>query len=77
MIRISPGALSRAAGLIAWVKPLQEEDQDAWLGTEEVFIGESVAVFGPIREVRLLRTADFACSKSGRARTRFGAFFRL
>jgi hypothetical protein len=31
----------------------------------------------PLLEVRVLRTADFACSRSGRARTRFGDFFFL
>lgn len=28
----------------------------------------------PLRDVRLLNTADLACSKSGRASTRFGVF---
>src|SRR5439155_10190344 len=31
----------------------------------------------PLLEVRVLRTADFACSRSGRASTRFGDFFFL
>src|SRR2546425_6920645 len=29
----------------------------------------------PLLEVRVLRTADFACSRSGRASTRLGGFF--
>src|SRR5881628_3128364 len=31
----------------------------------------------PLFEVRVLRTADFVCSRSGRTRTRFGDFFFL
>jgi hypothetical protein len=30
----------------------------------------------PLTEVKLLSTAAFDCSRSGRARTRFGAFLR-
>lgn len=29
----------------------------------------------PLRDVRLLSTADLTCSRSGRASTRFGVFF--
>ena len=50
-------------------------------GSEQYHSTNSVIAWSyvrwPLFEVRVLRTADFACSRSGKARTRFGDFFFL
>ena len=52
---------------------------DASRGSEQYHATNSVIAWSyvrwPLAEVRLLRTAALACSRSGSAKTRFGGFF--
>jgi hypothetical protein len=77
------GVLVYRQGIVALfeVDPIAEHDravERARRGSEQYPATNSRIAWSyvrwPLAEVKLLRTAAFDCSRSGRARTRFGAF---
>ena len=63
----------------AWLMPVLEQFPFTIRGSEQYHSTKSLMAWSyvrcPLTDVRVLRTADLACSRSGSARVRFGALF--